>query len=105
LALASIFAHEYRHNIALPIAAYSFAGVVLGARIAAQRHFPGDVMAGAAMGWFIGDYVYAKRHNPEVNKQRPISYRVLDRFRLGAAYPVGPAAIVEQPTPVLLPAR
>jgi membrane-associated phospholipid phosphatase len=111
VALASIFAHEYRHNIALPIVAYSFAGVVLGARIAAQKHFPGDVLAGAAMGWFIGDYVYGKRHNPAVNKARPISYRVLDHFRLGGAYPVGPAAICEvpsgtvalQPTAVSLP--
>jgi membrane-associated phospholipid phosphatase len=91
----AIVAHEYRHNIAVPIVAYSFAGLVVGARVAAQRHFPGDVMAGAAMGWFIGDYVYGKRHNPAVNKQRPLSWRVLDHFRLGAAYPVGPAAICE----------
>jgi membrane-associated phospholipid phosphatase len=97
VALASIFAHEYRHNIAVPIAAYSLAGVVLGARIAARRHFPGDVMAGAAMGWFIGDYVYAKRHNPDVNKQRAVSYRALDHFRLGAAYPTGPTPICVVP--------
>ena len=98
VALASIFAHEYRHNIAIPIAAYSFAGIVLGARIAAQKHFPGDVVAGAAMGWFIGDYVYGKRHNPELDEKKPISWRIMDHFRIGAAYPVGPAAVCEVPT-------
>jgi len=96
-ALASIFAHEYRHNIIVPITAYSLAGLVVGARIAAQKHFPGDVMAGGAMGWFIGDYVYGKRHNPNVNKN-PISWRIMDHFRIGAAYPVGPAAVCEVPT-------
>jgi membrane-associated phospholipid phosphatase len=97
-ALASIFAHQYRHNIIVPITAYSLAGLVVGARIAAEKHFPGDVMAGAAMGWFIGDYVYGKRHNPELDAKKPISWRVLDHFRLGAAYPVGPAAVCEVPT-------
>jgi membrane-associated phospholipid phosphatase len=95
MALASIFAHEYRHNIAVPIAAYSFAGLVIGARIAAEKHFPGDVLAGSVMGWFIGDYVYAKRHNPAVNKERPISYKILDHFRIGGAYPIGPAVITQ----------
>jgi membrane-associated phospholipid phosphatase len=96
-ALASVFAHQYRHNIIVPITAYSLAGIVVGARIAAQKHFPGDVVAGAAMGWFIGDYVYGKRHNPALDAKEPISYRVLDHFRLGAAYPTGPAAICEIP--------
>jgi len=104
-ALASIFAHEYRHNIAVPITAYSLASLVVGARIAAEKHFPGDVMAGAVMGWFIGDYVYGKRHNPEVNKDRPISYRIMDHFRIGAAYPVGPAAVCEVPTGLAAVAR
>jgi membrane-associated phospholipid phosphatase len=96
-ALASGFAHEYRHNIAVPIVAYSLAGLVVGARIAAEKHFPGDVVAGGAMGWFIGDYVYGKRHNPELDEKKPISWRVLEHFRMGAAYPVGPAAICEVP--------
>ncbi len=97
-ALASIFAHQYRHQIIVPITAYSLAGLVVGARVAAQRHFPGDVVAGAAMGWFIGDYVYGKRHNPALDEKKPVSWRVLDHFRLGAAYPVGPAAICEMPS-------
>jgi len=97
-ALASVFAHQYRNHIIVPIAAYSLAGLVVGARVAAQRHFPGDVVAGAAMGWFIGDYVYGKRHNPILDEKKPISWKILDHVRWGAAYPVGPAAVVEQPT-------
>jgi membrane-associated phospholipid phosphatase len=97
-ALASIFAHQYHDVIIVPITAYSLAGLVVGARIAAQKHFPGDVLAGAAMGWFIGDYVYGKRHNPDLDEKKPISWKIMDHFRIGAAYPVGPAAICEVPT-------
>ena len=103
-ALASVFAHQYRDHIAVPIVAYSLAGVVVGARVAAQKHFPGDVVAGAALGWFIGDYVYGKRHNPEIDQKKPISSRVMDHFRLGAAYPTGPAAVVEVPDGAILTA-
>jgi hypothetical protein len=34
------------------------AGIVSIARIAAQKHFASDVVAGGTMGWFIGRYVY-----------------------------------------------
>jgi membrane-associated phospholipid phosphatase len=104
-ALASVFAHQYRNHIAVPIVAYSLAGIVVGARVAAQRHFPGDVVAGAAMGWFIGDYVYGKRHNPAIDEKRPASHRVLDHVRLGPAYPVGPSAVTMVPDGAVLTAR
>lgn len=103
-ALASIFAHQYRNHIIVPITAYSLAGLVVGARVAAQKHFPGDVVSGAALGWFIGDYVYGKRHNPEIDK-KPISHKVMDHVRWGPAYPVGPASIVEVPDGTILTAR
>lgn len=104
-ALASIFAHQYRNQIAVPIVAYSLAGVVVGARVAAQKHFPGDVVAGAALGWFIGDYVYGKRHNPVIDRKKAISHRLLDRLRWGPAYPVGPSAVVGVPDGAVLTAR
>ena len=66
-ALASIIDHEYPHRLWLKFLVYGYAAGVMGARLAANKHFPGDVMAGAALGWFIGDYTYAKRHNPEVD--------------------------------------
>ena len=57
--LASVIAHEYGHGSKLvPIVVYSLAGVVSAARFAAQRHFASDIVAGGAMGWFLGRYVY-----------------------------------------------
>ena len=58
-ALASVIAHEYGHGTKLvPIVVYGLATVVSSARFAAQRHYASDIVAGGAMGWFIGRYVY-----------------------------------------------
>lgn len=59
-ALASVIAHQYPRTW-VKVAAYGAAAAVSLARVGARRHFPGDVMAGAAMGWFIGDFVYIHR--------------------------------------------
>jgi membrane-associated phospholipid phosphatase len=56
--IASLLDHEYKHKRIVGITAYSLAGVVSVARIAAQKHFASDVVAGGSMGWFIGRYVY-----------------------------------------------
>jgi membrane-associated phospholipid phosphatase len=83
-ALASVFAHQYRDRIYVPIIAYTLAAGVAAARVGARRHFPGDVVAGAAMGWFIGDYVYGKRHNPELGENRGAIRKILTHVRVGA---------------------
>jgi membrane-associated phospholipid phosphatase len=57
-ALASVVAHEYSHKRWVPFVAYGLATVVSSARFVAQRHYASDVVAGGAMGWFIGRYVY-----------------------------------------------
>ncbi len=56
--IASLLDHEYKHKRIVGITAYSLAGVVSAARIAARKHFASDVVAGGTMGWFIGRYVY-----------------------------------------------
>jgi membrane-associated phospholipid phosphatase len=56
--IASLLDHEYKHNKIVGITAYSLAGIVSAARIAAQKHFASDVVAGGTIGWFIGRYVY-----------------------------------------------
>jgi membrane-associated phospholipid phosphatase len=82
-ALASVWAHQYRHTKVVPILAYTVGATVVGARLAARRHFPGDVVAGAAMGWFIGDYVYATRHNDELDpKKTSALHNVLSHVRV-----------------------
>jgi membrane-associated phospholipid phosphatase len=56
--IASLLDHEYKHKRIVGITAYSLAGIVSAARIAAQKHFASDVVTGGTMGWFIGRYVY-----------------------------------------------
>jgi membrane-associated phospholipid phosphatase len=56
--IASLVAHEYHHKPIVAVTAYSLAGIVSAARVAAQKHFASDVVAGGLMGWFIGRYVY-----------------------------------------------
>lgn len=91
-ALASVVAHEYPHKKWVQFLAYGYAAGVVGARLAANRHFPGDVMSGGAIGWFVGDYVYGKRHNPDLDKKPTIAQKILDHVRIGGAYPTLPAA-------------
>lgn len=57
-ALASVVAHEYRHKKWVPVVAYGLAAAVSTARFAAQQHYASDIVAGGAIGWFIGTYVY-----------------------------------------------
>ena len=83
-ALASVIAHQYPHPRIIPIIAYGLATTVVVARVGARQHFPGDVVAGSAMGWFLGDYVYGKRHNRDLDQKPTISQRILDHVRIGA---------------------
>jgi membrane-associated phospholipid phosphatase len=82
-ALASVVAHEYPHPLIIPIAAYALASTVIVARVGARQHFPGDVMAGSAMGWFIGDFVYGKRHNDALDHKETALKKMLGHIRLG----------------------
>jgi membrane-associated phospholipid phosphatase len=83
-ALASVIAHEYPTPL-VKILAYGLASTVVVARVGARKHFPGDVVAGAGLGWFLGDYVYGKRHNRELDRKPSAARRVLDHVQIGAA--------------------
>lgn len=82
-ALASVIAHEYPHHWWLKAIILGYGFGVAGARLAANRHFPGDVVAGGAIGWFVGDYVYAKRHNPDLEKGTGITQKIFSHLNLG----------------------
>ncbi len=69
-ALASVVAHEYNKNILYPIAAYGLASLVSFSRLSGQQHFPSDIVAGAAIGWYIGRYVF-KTHVDHSIHARP----------------------------------
>jgi membrane-associated phospholipid phosphatase len=82
-ALASVVAHQYPHPRIIPILAYAGATLIVSSRVAARKHFPGDVIAGSAMGWFIGDYIYGKRHNRLLDQRATFAQKVLSHIRVG----------------------
>ena len=53
-----MISYEYGHTKLVPIIACALAGVVTTSRFTAQQHYASDLVAGGAMGWFIGRYVY-----------------------------------------------
>jgi membrane-associated phospholipid phosphatase len=83
-AIASVLAHQYPHPRIIPVVVYGLASTVVIARVGARRHFPGDVVAGSAMGWFIGDYVYGKRHNRDLDHKPTVGEKILNHVRIGA---------------------
>jgi membrane-associated phospholipid phosphatase len=83
-AMASVIAHQYPHPRIVPVIAYGLASVVVVSRVGARRHFPGDVVAGSALGWFIGDYVYGRRHNRDLDQKPTVTQKILDHVRIGA---------------------
>lgn len=65
---ASVISHEYGPRKITPIAAYGLASAVSVSRFTARKHFASDVLAGGAMGWFIGRYVFRNGLDPAIDK-------------------------------------
>ncbi len=65
-AVATVFAYEYRHHIAVPIVAYSLASVISVSRLSARRHWASDIFVGGCTGFLIGRYIYKQRHDPSL---------------------------------------
>jgi hypothetical protein len=63
--VAGVLAQEYP-GPATKIFAYGTAAMVSFARVEAQKHFPSDVVVGSALGWYIGQQVLARHHDPEL---------------------------------------
>lgn len=61
-ALATVVANEYHDRLAVQIAAYGIASAVSVARFTGHNHYISDVVAGSALGWGIGRYVYKEHH-------------------------------------------
>lgn len=80
-AVASAVAHQYPDSKFVPILAYGLAGTVSASRIAARKHFASDVVVGAVIGYFIGEYV-SRRHDP--TRQPSWWQRVLSHVEFGA---------------------
>jgi hypothetical protein len=58
---AAVIASEYPGPMT-EITAYGLATGLSMTRILARQHFPSDVLAGSAVGWMAGHYVFRKHH-------------------------------------------
>lgn len=59
---ASILSHEYP-GILTRVLSYGLASGVSLARVTGKAHFPSDVVVGSALGWLVGEQVYAGHHD------------------------------------------
>ena len=79
--LASLLANEYgRVNKTVPIVAYSLSTIVSLSRFAAQRHYASDIFLGAAMGYFIGKYVYWTHRNHALHHHGWMHPQIVPQF-------------------------
>jgi membrane-associated phospholipid phosphatase len=81
--LASVIAHEYQHTPGgkwVPYVAYGIAGTVSVARWAAMQHYPSDIIAGGAMGWFIGRYVYKTHEDHSIHRHEALAPKFVPAF-------------------------
>lgn len=68
-AVAAVIANEYKHRPAVQIAAYGIATAVSVARFTGHQHYLSDVLAGSALGYGIGKFVFNAHHrqSPETD--------------------------------------
>jgi hypothetical protein len=67
-AVATVIAHEYKDRPAVQIAAYGIASAVSVARFTGHKHYLSDVLAGSAMGFGIGKFVYHAHHRESLTE-------------------------------------
>src|SRR5574338_160622 len=68
-AVATVIASEYKHRPAVQIAAYGIASAVSVARFTGHKHYISDVVAGSALGFGIGRFVYKAHHRESVTSE------------------------------------
>jgi membrane-associated phospholipid phosphatase len=72
-AVATVIANEYKHRPAVQIAAYGIASAVSVARFTGHKHYLSDVLAGSALGYGIGKFVFNAHHRKSVESDGAIS--------------------------------
>ncbi len=81
-AAATVFAMEYRNKPLIPILSYSAATLIGLSRLTENKHWPTDILAGAALGFLSGRQVvnnyhrFSKIKEPLQRKVRPVSFNV-----------------------------
>jgi len=93
-AVAGVIAHEYPGTVT-KLVVYGLASAVTVARVTAKEHFPSDVLAGGALGYFIAHQIYQRHRDPEISEapwESPVEAHLLveDKVRsprnMGSSY-------------------
>jgi len=79
-AIASLLSYEYGHTKFVPIIAIGLATVVSTARFTAQKHYASDIVAGGAMGWFIGRYVWKSHQDHAIHPHSKVHAALLPQI-------------------------
>ena len=79
--LASVISYEYGHTKLVPIIACALAGVVTVSRFSAQQHYASDLVAGGAMGWFIGRYVWKTHQDHAIHTHSKIQAQLVPQIQ------------------------
>jgi membrane-associated phospholipid phosphatase len=74
-AAAAVISRQYHHNRFIRYGVYLLPVLVSASRIGAQRHFLSDVVAGGAIGYFMGSWLYERHHQPSAGDSKPIRTR------------------------------
>lgn len=61
-AFAAAISHKYPHNKWVVFGSYAAATAISVARVPAKKHYPSDLIMGAALGWATGTYI--ANHTP-----------------------------------------
>lgn len=72
-AVATVIANEYKHRPAVQIAAYGIASAISVARFTGHKHYISDVVAGSALGYGIGKFVFKAHHRESLESDGAIS--------------------------------
>jgi hypothetical protein len=89
-AAATVFAMEYRNKPWVPVLAYSAASLIGISRITENRHWPTDVLVGAALGYLSGRQVVHNYHRyaflkAQGEKPAPLSFQL--QYNFGSIMP------------------
>ena len=82
--LASIISYEYGRTKWVPIVAVGLAGVVSASRFTARQHYASDIVAGGAMGWFIGRYVWKTHQDHAIHHHGWFNPQVMPQVQPGS---------------------
>ena len=88
--VASVISYEYGHTKLVPIIADALAATVSVARFTARRHYASDILAGGAMGWFIGRYVWKTHQDHAIHPHSKLHAKIIPDLEPGSrTYAIG----------------